>query len=272
MTTRFDVRALMLAMTVPLLGGCWVEAVDGSDESSPDDALELATAEQALTGIEFLGPLSTPGTFQIGSSTTEMAFLTGVTGNLAATGSSASRVQISYAPAAIHFTLNRCDGCALSSYLSNVTGKKQGKIDGPVKQSGGQSNKTLAPATGNRACYLEEVGNADASHDAFGSSDDRLSVAVSGQEWVLTATGRVMGTATCVNDMIKLVEDSATAGATTVLKSLGPDQPGKVCVLTGIGGKFRQNGASDGVRVYLDSGSWKLSVAPGKYGRAACYL
>lgn len=239
--------------------GCAVEADDDTSDS------EIETTEQEFSAGGSWG-LSGSGSqaHLLGSSTGTVSFLMAVGGNMA--GTSNLHVFDAGGNAEVHLhganVLNVVGGIVFP-----VTATQEAFF---TNADNGTSATMLAPYNGGATrCFLTEISNTSTAHN-FGVASDYVKIFEQGGRWYLGGGGFVRGGARCGNVTTPL-GGTEVAGVGTW--DLGPNLAGKSCWLTGVGGAFRTNSATDGVRIRYNPSSlrWQLVITGGhKYAQAEC--
>jgi hypothetical protein len=242
-----------------------------------DGSLEVGTAEQAFSSIYAWG-YTVGGTYvaDLKPVTTHTPFLMQLTGNIQG---SAGVILYASAPnmwkAEIQSAADHWIGIGLGA-VGSVNGRTQPQSY--INYDPDNTNDAVplgsTSSDGLVRCFLTGILNSSAGYTQWGSTNDKVEIFAHNGTWYLGGQGRVTAHARCLRVSERLSGTTKTvsypASDTTV--ELGFDEPGKHCWLTAIGGSFRSDNTSRGVRVFYDGGSlkWKMTVTANKYGRVEC--
>ncbi len=263
-------RALTLASSFALLSAC--EPVDESTEAVEEDEA-VGETQQAFTAwgdsgtrIAVGGPLNV----HIGSSNGTAFFLMAVAGNM---NEGSAYVSPGFGPAGdqVHLLLSAAPGRTLRADGGIVYPGAMEYGHAFSTLSGTESRRMVSAGSSRRRCFITSVCGANS--DYFNSADDYIAIQKKpdhldgvGEAWYLTMGGSACGSASCM--LVDTPDYWAANGPGTY--SLGPVDDGKFCYLTGIGGRFRENNASEGVVLRRWYGIWQLLVSEGHWGAAEC--
>jgi hypothetical protein len=272
-------RPFVLGLGVLVLGatGCALEA--GDEFSDGSDGEEIASSEQAFTGINsVIHTATTTTSIPLGTTSGRACFLAGISGRLATMDRVRHGAAITSNGTNYSVTLRTSGGAKIAAGTMCVQPVRG--LTSPVSWSSALSaSKVVAPITANRRCFLtkiEAIPGDFVGTPPFNNVDDHVAVVQQNGNWVLTGdtrNGNVEAEARCL-------DISADRSAFTVVgdggfRSVGLafSRPGLgACMLTRVkGGFLAQNDAQDGVQiVWNGSNRWFMQVKGFKTGSAWC--
>lgn len=267
-----------------MLCGLSLAACDGAEESQPE-AEPLGEARAAFSAANFAWFNVTGGssgttlhTFNVDpAGTNGISFLYGLVGNLGGTGYphvSTYKSSDGSTKLAINVAANLTLGAGA---VSLIPGRSSFEDVGSYSTTGSNFTWNLSwlPASASRRCFLTTVWSVDVyGNDSYFQDElDRIEIYKDGSTWKVASRHHAYADFGCisVSQYLGSAGQAAPSFAPAIV-NLGPEQPGKICVLTGIGGQFRSNSTTNGVYLRIRNGDWELVISPGKYGRADCML
>jgi hypothetical protein len=271
-------RALTLASSFALLSAC--EPVDESSdevevEVEDEDEEAVGETQQAFsawggsgTRIAVGGDLNVP----LGSATGTASFLMAIAGNIE---HGSAIVSGGFGPGGdqVQLLISAGPGRTFRADAGIVYPGAHQYGQAFSTLSGTESRRMVSAGSSRRRCFLTYVCGGGSQF--FNSADDYIAIQKKpdhldgiGEAWYLTMGGSACGAASC---MLVDEPDYWAAGGTGVYPLGSEDwSDGKYCWLTGVGGRFRENNASEGVVLRTWYGVWQLLVSEGHWGAAEC--
>jgi hypothetical protein len=275
-------RSIGILLLVLGSTGCIAEYDDQAAAGEPreGDELQVGEATDAFAGVYFWGAVqNTEGSWPLGPKSTNIGFIQGVSGDLAAPQHSAY-VNIYDSGPEVYWQHRPNPNRWLGSQVGTISPYSSKT---PVEYSWSQGAGSIThltdkvPGTKHR-CMLTAVENlgpgwGGVNHNAFGAVGDALEIIETATEWRIRATGNAAGRARCIKVTQLLSAASWAWGSADKEIVMGTNQAGMQCYLTGIGGSFRSSDTNNGVKVYLRSDNkWALKVSANKFGAAECSI
>jgi hypothetical protein len=261
--TRTGTWAVIICMTSLL--GC--ADTGGSGQSDVGETTQAFSANWSYSWAD------SKNTFiNIGSSTNRTCFLSGLAGNLTPVGSngqSGAGLQIS--PMGDYFMYLESGG-GLLNVVARCMNTSVGRTAEVVWKTGDPSH-LLGSVTASRRCFLTSVTTTNQGGPGFVSDSDNVRVWQDGSNWWLggSQSGVVWATARCIDVSADLGNWLWVAGDPGSRQDpLASDPGGVSCLLTGVGGHFNDNDATDGAYISEDSAQFHMNTKNGHSGWANC--
>ena len=273
-----SIHGLMGILLVAFAGtGCFAQTGEDIEEGPEADAeeVEVGEASDALTPYWWSHFGTAANSWGLGS-LAGTGFLMGLTGNLGNGGATPAYAEVADSPSQIVWHHNPVGGRALGSYVGTVQPSSGETAIKSITTSGGQLTKDLEVKLfgAKRRCMLTAVRNSSSTHNAFANVGDALEILDVAGKFQFRSTGRAAGSARCitVNDVV--YQASWAWSSVDADLPMDPNEAGKQCYLTGIGGSFRANNYNKGVYVWLNpsNDTWYLHVSANMFGSAECSI